>query len=175
VAILDADKEGFLRSEISLVQTIGRAARNVNGKVIMYADTITKSINNAINETKRRREIQTRFNLENNIVPQTINKTISDILYLSGIKTGGKNNKGITRTKPEKRLSENTIMDMDLSNIANVLSGLEEEMYIEARDLNFEKAASIRDEIKRIKKITNIETAGKGNERRNIHKRRKRA
>ncbi|MEE8324166.1 MAG: excinuclease ABC subunit UvrB [Candidatus Humimicrobiaceae bacterium] len=175
VAILDADKEGFLRSEISLVQTIGRAARNVNGKVIMYADTITKSINNAINETKRRREIQTRFNLENNIVPQTINKTISDILYLSGIKTGGKDNKGITGTKPEKRLSENTIMDMDLSNIANVLSGLEEEMYIEARDLNFEKAANIRDEIKRIKKITNIETAGKGNERRNIHKRRKRA
>ncbi len=72
-------------------------------------------------------------------------------------------------------MSENKIMEMDLSNIANILSGLEEEMYIEARDLNFEKAASIRDEIKRIKKITNIETAGKGNERRNIHKRRKRA
>jgi excinuclease ABC subunit B len=175
VAILDADKEGFLRSEISLVQTIGRAARNVNGKVIMYADTITRSMDNAINETERRREIQTRFNLENNIVPQTINKTISDILYLSGIKRGRKDNKGIARTRPEKKLSENRIMEMDLSNIANILSGLEEEMYIEARDLNFEKAASIRDEIKRIKKITNIETAGKGNERRNIHKRRKRA
>ena len=175
VAILDADKEGFLRSEISLVQTIGRAARNVNGKVIMYADAITKSMGNAINETERRREIQTRFNLENNIVPQTINKTISDILYSSGIKRGAKDNKATARAGPEKKLSENSIMEMDLSSIANVLSGLEEEMYIEARDLNFEKAASIRDEIKRIKKITNIETAGIGNERRNIHKRRKRA
>ncbi len=175
VAILDADKEGFLRSEISLVQTIGRAARNVNGKVIMYADAITKSMGNAINETERRREIQTRFNLENNIVPQTINKTISDILYSSGIKRGAKDNKATARAGPEKKLSENSIMEMDLSSIPNVLSGLEEEMYIEARDLNFEKAASIRDEIKRIKKITNIETAGIGNERRNIHKRRKRA
>jgi excinuclease ABC subunit B len=175
VAILDADKEGFLRSEISLIQTIGRAARNINGKVIMYADTITKSINNAINETKRRREIQARFNLENNIVPQTINKTISDILYSTGAKKGGKGKKGTKKTRPEKRLSENRIMEMGLSNIANILSGLEEEMYLEARDLNFEKAAGIRDEIKRIKNITNFESAGKGNERRNIHKRRKRA
>jgi len=175
VAILDADKEGFLRSEISLIQTIGRAARNINGRVIMYADTITKSIKNAIDETDRRTKLQIRFNLENNIVPQTINKTISDILYLSGIKTGRESTKDTVRTRSEKKLSENAIMEMDLSNIANILSGLEEEMYIEARDLNFEKAASIRDEIKRIKKITNIETAGKGNERRNIHKRRKRA
>ncbi|TET48946.1 MAG: hypothetical protein E3J58_05835, partial [Actinomycetota bacterium] len=175
VAILDADKEGFLRSEISLIQTIGRAARNINGRVIMYADTITKSIKNAIDETDRRRKLQTKFNLENNIVPQTINKTISDILYLSGIKTGRKSTKDTVRTRSEKKLSENAIMEMDLSKVAYILSGLEEEMHFEARDLNFEKAAAIRDEIKRIKKITNIETAGMGNEGRNIHKRRKRA
>ena len=175
VAILDADKEGFLRSEISLIQTIGRAARNINGRGIMYADTITKSIKNAIDETDRRRKLQTKFNLENNIVPQTINKTISDILYLSGIKTGRKSTKDTVRTRSEKKLSENAIMEMDLSKVAYILSGLEEEMHFEARDLNFEKAAAIRDEIKRIKKITNIETAGMGNEGRNIHKRRKRA
>ena len=175
VAILDADKEGFLRSEISLIQTIGRAARNINGRVVMYADTITKSIKNAIDETDRRRKLQTKFNLENNIVPQTINKTISDILYLSGIKTGRESTKDTVGAGSEKRLSENAIMEMDPSKVAYILSGLEEEMYLEARDLNFEKAAAIRDEIKRIKKITNIETAGRGNEGRNIHKRRKRA
>ncbi len=175
VAILDADKEGFLRSEISLIQTIGRAARNINGRVIMYADTITKSIKNAIDETDRRRKLQRRFNLENNIVPQTINKTISDILYLSGIKTGRESTKDTVRTRSEKKLSENAIMEMDLSKVAYILSGLEEEMHFEARDLNFEKAAAIRDKIKRIKKITNIEIAGRDDEGRNIHKRRKRA
>ena len=175
VAILDADKEGFLRSEISLIQTIGRAARNINGRVIMYADTITKSIKNAIDETDRRRKLQIRFNLENNIVPQTINKTISDILYLSGIKTGRESTKDTVRTRSEKKLSENAIMEMDLSKVAYILSGLEEEMHFEARDLNFEKAAAIRDKIKRIKKITNIEIAGRDDEGRNIHKRRKRA
>ncbi|MCD4728343.1 MAG: excinuclease ABC subunit UvrB, partial [Pirellulales bacterium] len=80
VAILDADKEGFLRSEISLIQTIGRAARNINGKVIMYADNITKSIRNALEETDRRRDLQTEFNRKNNITPKTINKAVSDIL-----------------------------------------------------------------------------------------------
>ncbi|MCJ7665267.1 MAG: excinuclease ABC subunit UvrB [Actinobacteria bacterium] len=174
VAILDADREGFLRSEISLIQTIGRAARNVNGRVIMYADNITKSIKNAISETDRRRKLQTKFNLENNIIPQTINKTISDILYLRGIKTGRESIKDTVRARPEKELSENAIMEMDPSQVAHILSGLEEEMYLEARDLNFEKATIIRDEIKRIKKITNIEISGRGNEGRNIHKRRKR-
>lgn len=174
VAILDADREGFLRSEISLIQTIGRAARNVNGRVIMYADNITKSIKNAISETDRRRKLQTKFNLENNIIPQTINKTISDILYLRGIKTGRESIKDTVRARPEKELSENAIMEMDPSQVAHILSGLEEEMYLEARDLNFEKATIIRDEIKRIKKITNIEISGRGNEERNIHKRRKR-
>jgi len=175
VAILDADREGFLRSEISLIQTIGRAARNINGRVIMYADNITKSIKNAISETDRRRELQTKFNLENNIVPQTIIKTISDILYSSGIKTGRRTIKNTVRERPGKELSESAIMEMDPSQIAYILSGLEEEMYLESRDLNFEKATIIRDEIKRIKKITNIEILSGSNEGRNIHKRRKRA
>ncbi len=81
VAILDADKEGFLRSEISLIQTIGRASRNINGMVIMYADNITKSMRNAVDETDRRRKLQVEYNEKNNIIPRTINKSISDILY----------------------------------------------------------------------------------------------
>ena len=82
VAILDADKEGFLRSETSLIQTIGRAARNVDGQVIMYADKITGSMERALNETKRRRELQTKYNKENGIDPQTIRKAVSDILEM---------------------------------------------------------------------------------------------
>jgi len=177
VAILDADKEGFLRSEISLIQTIGRAARNINGKVIMYADNITNSIKNALEETDRRRDLQIEFNRKNNITPKTINKAISDILYIGGIRS----KKGSGKQKDEgmakkKKLTESRILETDPSKIANILSGLEEEMYIEARDLNFEKAAAIRDEIKRIKNITNIEiTEKKNNEGRTIHKRRKRA
>jgi len=177
VAILDADKEGFLRSEISLIQTIGRAARNINGKVIMYADNITKSIRNALEETDRRRDLQTEFNRKNNITPKTINKAISDILHISGIRSekgsGRQKDKGMIKGE---KLTESRILKTDPSKIANILSGLEEEMYIEARELNFEKAAAIRDEIKRIKKITNIETTEKkNNEGRIIHKRRKRA
>jgi excinuclease ABC subunit B len=157
VAILDADKEGFLRSEISLIQTIGRAARNVNGRVIMYADSITGSIKNALYETNRRRDLQVEYNKMHNITPRTINKTISDILYNKGIKTRKEVKSEYKVSEEKKSFSEDKLMDMDPSRIANIISGLEEEMYLEARELNFEKAAIIRDEIKRIKKITNIE------------------
>ena len=174
VAILDADKEGFLRSEISLIQTIGRAARNVNGRVIMYADHATNSIKNAIEETNRRRELQEQFNLKNNITPRTINKAISDILYSSGIRSGRAEN--VADKKEKKKLTESMMLKMDPGKIANIISGLEEEMYLEARDLQFENAAAIRDEIKRIKKLTKIETDfKKPDERRNIRKGRKRA
>ncbi len=157
VAILDADKEGFLRSEISLVQTIGRAARNINGKVIMYADDITRSIRNAISETDRRRNLQTDYNRKHNITPRTINKAISDILYNSGTKTiRDAGNRHKIKDK-KKGFNEGKLLAMDPGRIAAILSGLEEEMHLEARDLNFEKAAKIRDEIKRIKKITRIE------------------
>lgn len=157
VAILDADKEGFLRSAISLIQTIGRAARNVNGKVIMYADNITNSIKNALLETNRRRDIQIEHNRKNNITPKTINKTISDILYNKGIKTGKEVKSDFKVSEKKKALSEDKLFSMDPSKIAIIISGLEEEMYLAARELNFEKAAAIRDEIKRIKKITRIE------------------
>ncbi len=157
VAIIDADKEGFLRSGISLIQTIGRAARNVNGKVIMYADNITNSMENAIYETDRRREIQVKYNLENNITPKTINKTISDILYNRGIRTGKETKPEMKVSEERKKFGEGKLQNMKPSEIAVVISGLEEEMYIAARELNFEEAAAIRDEIKRIKKITSIE------------------
>jgi len=157
VAILDADKEGFLRSEISLIQTIGRAARNVNGKVIMYADDITDSIKNALYETNRRRDMQIEYNKRHNITPKTINKTISDILYSRGIKTKKEAKSDLKVSEKKKLFGEDKLLDMEPSKVATILSGLEEEMNLEARELNFEKAAMIRDEIKRIKKITNIE------------------
>ncbi len=157
VAILDADKEGFLRSEISLIQTIGRAARNINGLVIMYADHMTKSIKNAVSETDRRRNIQKEYNRENNIKPQTIIKSISDILHVSGLKRGKKPGKEIKVGEEFTHFSEDNLKEMDLKNIVAIISGLEEEMNIYAGELNFEKAAVLRDEIKNIKKITKIE------------------
>ncbi len=157
VVILDADKEGFLRSEISLIQTIGRAARNVNGMVIMYADKITNAIKNALSETNRRRELQISYNKKHNITPRTIDKTISDILYSSGIRTRERVEAGSRVSEKAKRFSEGKLLDMDPSEVAKIISGLEEKMHLEARELNFENAAAIRDEIKRITKITNIE------------------
>ncbi|MBL7060249.1 MAG: excinuclease ABC subunit UvrB [Actinobacteria bacterium] len=158
VAILDADKEGFLRSEISLIQTIGRAARNVDGTVIMYADNITKSIKNAVNETDRRRRLQNNYNKKNNIIPKTISKNISDILYASGIRSKVETKKSYKVKDRKEEFEKEKLLDMDLSKIDSIISGLEEEMNLAAKELNFEKAATIRDEIKRIKKILNIDT-----------------
>jgi excinuclease ABC subunit B len=158
VAILDADKEGFLRSEISLIQTIGRAARNVDGTVIMYADNITKSIKNAVNETNRRRRLQINYNKKNNIIPKTISKNISDILYASGIRSKVKTKKSYEVKDRKEKFEKEKLLDMDLSKIDSIISGLEEEMNLAAKELNFERAAIIRDEIKRIKKILNIDT-----------------
>ena len=130
VAILDADKEGFLRSETSLIQTIGRTARNAEGKVIMYADRITDSMKRAIDETNRRREIQQKYNEEHGIVPQTIVKAVSGVIAAT--------------TALEEETPEN--------NAAMVLSKLENEMRIAAEELRFEDAAKIRDRIKRLRK-----------------------
>jgi len=157
VVILDADKEGFLRSEISLIQTIGRAARNVNGKVIMYADKITNAIKTALSETNRRRKLQIEYNNKHGIIPRTIEKTITDILSSTGIKSRKEAKTVFKASDRKNKFNEHRLMSMDPSKIANIISGLEEEMYLEARELNFEKAAAIRDEIKRIKKIANIE------------------
>ena len=143
VAILDADKEGFLRSETSLIQTIGRASRNIRGKVIMYADNITNSMKRAIDETNRRRNIQLRFNEDNNIEPQTIHKKISDILMVTKVAEEEKVKEKIM--KPGKILPD---------EIPKIILGLEEEMKLAAEELNFEYAAVLRDQIKELKKQT---------------------
>jgi excinuclease ABC subunit B len=159
VAILDADKEGFLRSEISLIQTIGRAARNVNGIVLMYADTITNSIRNAVSETDRRREIQIKYNKDNNITPATIVKSISDILYSTGITSKSHKLKKHAEEIRENiiKFNEEKFLEMNLNEIFAIISSLEEEMHLAAKGLEFEKAAALRDEINKIKKIVNIE------------------
>ncbi len=130
VAILDADKEGFLRSETSLIQTIGRAARNAGGTVIMYADTITESMKKAIDETNRRRQKQEKFNKDNGIVPKTITKEVRDIIDLS-IKDD--------KTKTKKKMSK--------SDIEKTVAHLTEQMQKAAKNLDFELAAAIRDKI----------------------------
>lgn len=132
VTILDADKEGFLRSEMSLIQTIGRAARNSDGRVIMYADVITKSMEKAINETNRRREIQAKYNEEHGITPKTISKDIRDVLEAT---------KSIDETK-----------ELDEETTTAIIEQLTQEMFIAAEELDFEKAAQLRDRIKKLKK-----------------------
>jgi excinuclease ABC subunit B len=132
VAVLDADKEGFLRSETSLIQVAGRAARNVLGKVVLYADTITGSMQRAINETKRRRDIQRDYNAEHGIVPKTIVKTAEEIMQATYVADSGRQT-----AAPDKVFESQSYEDM--------LANLEREMIQAARDLEFEKAASLRD------------------------------
>jgi excinuclease ABC subunit B len=147
VAILDADKEGFLRSVTSLVQTIGRAARNVDGQVIMYADTITDSMQRAISETNRRRGLQQQYNLDNNINPQTIRKAVTDILASlrpsQGAPVPGSDRRSTSRDKVRSGLA-----DLPSDELARLVLTLEEEMKEAAADLRFEYAARLRDEIK---------------------------
>jgi excinuclease ABC subunit B len=154
VAILDADKEGFLRSETSLIQTIGRAARNVNGQVIMYADRVTDSMNRAISETQRRRQLQLEHNEEHGIDPQTIRKAVTDILqFLRG--GDGKapvpdKDKRKRSAAERKRIAELTELPQD--DVERLIAALEEEMHEAAEELRFEYAARLRDEIKDLRK-----------------------
>lgn len=136
VAILDADKEGFLRSETSLIQTTGRAARNVEGKVIMYADTITKSMGKAIDETNRRREIQDQYNKEHNIIPRSIIKGVREIIEA-------------TMVAENEAVYEDTFTKED---IRTMIDGLESAMLQAAEELNFEKAAELRDKMIELKR-----------------------
>lgn len=139
VAILDADKEGFLRSERSLIQTFGRAARNSNGQVIMYADEVTKSMEVALDETSRRRELQIRYNQEHGIVPKTITKKVSEILEISN-----------------KEISENTqtpYESMSKMEIDKLIVQMTKEMKMAAKLLEFEHAAFLRDEIDKLKQL----------------------
>ena len=132
VAILDADKEGFLRSETSLIQTIGRAARNAEGKVIMYADTVTRSMDVAIRETERRRKIQDEYNRANGIVPKTIIKSVRDLIEISSPTAERKGRSGIKMTKAEKEKE---------------IARLEKQMKEAARMMEYEYAAVLRDQI----------------------------
>lgn len=136
IAILDADKEGFLRSETSLIQTIGRAARNSKGHVIMYADKITRSMKKAIDETERRRKIQTEFNEKHGITPTTIKKNIAEIIQVT------KSTENVEEVKEE----------FSHEQIENIIINLETEMYKAAEELDFEKAAQIRDQIAKMKR-----------------------
>jgi len=142
VAILDADKEGFLRSETSLIQTIGRAARNIDGKVILYADTVTGSMERAMAETSRRREKQTEFNAANAITPESVRRGIADILdsvYARDHLTVG--------------LSEGEAAHYQGKDLKAVIADLEKRMRTAAADLEFEEAARLRDEIRRLEQL----------------------
>ncbi|HEU5001676.1 MAG TPA: excinuclease ABC subunit UvrB [Actinomycetota bacterium] len=143
VAILDADKEGFLRSETSLIQTIGRAARNVDGQVVMYADGVTDSMHRAISETNRRRDIQMRHNAELGIDPQSIRKKVSDILL--SLSPGQAAPRG--RNKRGRREREPEVVAMPKDELGRLIQSLEEEMHEAAKELRFEYAGRLRDEI----------------------------
>lgn len=140
VAILDADKEGFLRSETSLIQTVGRAARNADGRVIMYADTITDSMRKAIDETERRRRIQQEYNEAHNITPTTIKKAVRDLIAIS--KTASESGRDL----------EKDIESMNRRELEKLIKELTKKMHKAAADLNFEDAAQIRDRITEIRK-----------------------
>ncbi|MEX1264261.1 MAG: excinuclease ABC subunit UvrB, partial [Actinomycetota bacterium] len=147
VAILDADKEGFLRSQTSLVQTIGRAARNVDGTVLMYADQITDSMKAAISETQRRRQIQMRHNTEHGIDPTTIQRKVTDILLTL---RGQGDPKATAPTKPRRQRAARP--EMPTEELGRLVQGLEEEMHQAAKDLRFEYAARLRDEVHDLKR-----------------------
>ncbi|WP_313962054.1 excinuclease ABC subunit UvrB [uncultured Parvimonas sp.] len=142
VIIMDADKEGFLRSETSMIQTIGRAARNANGRVIMYADRITKSMDVAIKETNRRREIQDKYNIEHNITPKSVKKDIREI---------------IQATKVAEDAVDYKNEDVEITDYESFIEDLKNEMLSAADSLDFERAASIRDEIKKLKEMWGLD------------------
>lgn len=151
VAILDADKEGFLRSDRSLIQTIGRAARNVNGKAILYADNITGSMQRAIDETDRRRTKQVEFNLQHGIIPRGISKNITDILESSVVPgAGGRGARNKAMAIAEKQAKYK--VDINPKDIWKTIELLEKQMFQAAKDLEFEVAAKLRDEIEKLKK-----------------------
>ena len=138
VAILDADKEGFLRSEVSLIQTAGRAARNINGRVIMYADTVTGSMKKAITETKRRRKIQLDYNQRHQITPKGIKKAVRE---------------EIVRETEARKFITSVVKETEFEyEIRSLIADLEHQMSLAARNLQFEKAAGFRDEIAEIKR-----------------------
>ncbi|MGI6622154.1 MAG: excinuclease ABC subunit UvrB [Clostridiaceae bacterium] len=146
IAILDADKQGFLRSETSLIQTIGRAARNVEGRVIMYADTITNAMESAISETNRRRKVQEEYNKVNNITPQSIHKAVFNVIEAT------KTAESEEKYRKDRRIGAEIL---DKNSIAEMIESLVKDMKKAARELEFEQAAAIRDQIEELKRIQN--------------------
>ena len=142
VAILDADKEGFLRSETSLIQTVGRAARNAEGRVIMYADVMTESMDRAIRETNRRRAIQEAYNKEHGITPQTIQKKVHDIIQISK-----------AATEKQRFGLEKDPESMSAEELKKLIAKMDKEMKQAALELQFERAAELRDKILELKKL----------------------
>ncbi|MGB5846836.1 MAG: excinuclease ABC subunit UvrB [Ignavibacteriaceae bacterium] len=151
VAIIDADKEGFLRSERSLMQTAGRTARNVNGIVIMYADVITQSMQKTIRETTRRRKLQKAYNEKNKIVPATIYKSVEEIMNSTSIADVRKRNE--KEDYGFSKVAEPILKYMDDDQKQDLIEQLREQMHAAAKDLEFEKAASLRDEIQKLEKM----------------------
>ena len=141
VAILDADKEGFLRSETSLIQTVGRAARNVEGHVIMYADNMTESMEKAISETNRRREIQQKYNDEHGITPTSIRKAVRELVTISS---------SVEKTKKSHKLDKDP-ESMDEKELKALIAEMKKKMQQAAAELNFEEAAILRDRMLELK------------------------
>ena len=156
VAILDADKEGFLRSEKSLMQTAGRTARNVNGLVIMYADKVTDSMDKVIKETARRREIQTQYNIDHNIEPKTIYKTYEEIMSSTIVADSKDRSEYNSKVKKDDKKTGLSIITDPIKNKINkeqrkeLIEQLRKEMINAAKDLEFERAAELRDELEKL-------------------------
>ncbi len=145
VAILDADKEGFLRNRRSLIQTMGRAARNVSGKVIMYADTITDSMRVAIDETQRRRALQEKYNEEHGIEPRSVQKAITDITSFIGAEAGSGADESLSQTVAEE------LSSLPKDELAHIMASIEDDMRAASEKLDFEEAARLRDQLVRLK------------------------
>jgi excinuclease ABC subunit B len=143
VAILDADKEGFLRSARSLIQTFGRAARNARGAVLLYADKVTRSMRQALGETQRRRKIQDAYNRKHNITPETIRKEVTQIFDFG---------QKVEKASPNE-VAEDLTQYKSLDDVDEVIKSLDSEMQTAAKALEFERAAELRDQIKRLKKL----------------------